>query len=251
MRILLTNDDGIDAPGLAALEKAVRSHHPDALIFVVAPLEAHSGCGHRVTVDRPLEIHPRAPGRWAVAGTPADCTRVARARLVEEIDLVIAGINEGGNLGVDIFMSGTVAAAREASLLGIPAVALSQYYDRETGIDWDRTTAWARHALEHVSESHRLPGAVKRSATCPPAPLLNINFPRLPAGASLPPIIDCPMDDHPLHVDFQPDPEAGAGDSSSERVTYVGDYHSRPRAPETDVSVCMGGAIALSQLTPG
>ena len=128
IKILLTNDDGIDAPGLEALAVAAACLGGEAV--VVAPAEPHSGCGHRVTTGRPLRVDELAPGRFCVHGTPADCVRLALARLAPDIGLVLAGINAGGNLGADIHHSGTVAAAREAALHGRVAVAASHYHRR-------------------------------------------------------------------------------------------------------------------------
>lgn len=249
MRILLTNDDGIEAPGIRALESTAQSLFPDAKIFTVAPMEAQSGCGHRVTVEHPIQVHQKDHNSWAVDGTPADCTRIALAELVPEADLVFAGINEGGNMGVDIFMSGTVAAAREAAFMGIPAIALSQYYDRETGIDWDRTISWSESCLQSLINEKKIleQSPIDRSPTCPPAPLFNINFPRHPRSLPIPDHVFCQVDNHPLLIDYKPkDLEDPARPSS---FHYIGDYHQRPRSPDADVSVCMSGRIAITQLT--
>jgi hypothetical protein len=117
MKLLLTNDDGIDAPGLAALAAAAEQLGE---AVVVAPLEGHSGCGHRVTTDEELTILGRGVSRFAVDGTPADCVRVALHSLAPEASHVLAGINAGGNLGADVWISGTVAAVREAVWLLAP-----------------------------------------------------------------------------------------------------------------------------------
>src|SRR5438876_445357 len=135
MRLILTNDDGISAPGLGALlAAAVRLGDP----VVAAPTDALSGCSHRVTTSGPIHITQPEPGRYAVAGTPADCVRVALHTLAPDAAWVLSGINEGGNLGADVWHSGTVAAVREAVLHGWPGVALSQYHRRGRPIDWDR-----------------------------------------------------------------------------------------------------------------
>ena len=120
MRLLLTNDDGIDAPGLAALERVAALLGE---VSVVAPLGHFSGCSHQVTTHRPLRVEGRGERRWAVAGWPADCTRVALRGLGVEADWVLSGINAGGNMWADVYISGTVAAVREAALLGRPGVA--------------------------------------------------------------------------------------------------------------------------------
>src|SRR6516162_8079498 len=107
MKFLLTNDDGIDAEGLAALAEAAA---PLGTIVCVAPDSHHSGCGHRVTTDRPLRVRPLGDNRWSLDGTPADCVRVALAHVAPDVDWVLSGVNHGSNLGVDVFHSGTVAA---------------------------------------------------------------------------------------------------------------------------------------------
>lgn len=117
MHILVTNDDGIDAPGLAALVEVARSLGE---VTIVAPHCHRSGCSHAATSDQSLHLVERGPRHFALCGTPVDCVRVALLHLDPRIELVLSGINDGGNLGVDVLMSGTVAAAREAALLGRP-----------------------------------------------------------------------------------------------------------------------------------
>ncbi len=114
MHFLLTNDDGIDAPGLAALEAAVRSL-PGAQVSIVAPDSERSLCGHRVTTHQPIYVSPRGEGRYSTSGTPADCVRVALFGLGIRPDFVLSGVNAGGNMGQDLPISGTTASAREAA----------------------------------------------------------------------------------------------------------------------------------------
>src|SRR5436853_363994 len=139
MQFLLTNDDGIDAQRLAALAAAAEALGP---AIWIAPHTHLSGCGHRVTTDQPIRLIPRGHERWAIDGTPADCVRVALAKLAPEVDWVLAGMNHGGNLGADVYHSGTVAAVREAAYHGKPAIAFSQYRKRGQEIDWDRARSW-------------------------------------------------------------------------------------------------------------
>src|SRR5262245_38934404 len=124
LELLLTNDDGIDAPGIEALHQAVEGL---GRCLVVAPDSARSGAGHSVTTKEPILVRRIREGWHALAGTPADCTRVALTQLATRTDWVLAGINRGGNLGADTYISGTVAAAREAAFLGRPSMAISQY----------------------------------------------------------------------------------------------------------------------------
>src|SRR6516165_2608443 len=139
MRILLTNDDGIDAPGLEALHKAALELGEPV---VIAPVATLSGCSHRVTTDGPIRLKERGHGRFAIEGTPADCVRIGLHGVATDTAWVLAGINHGGNLGADVWHSGTVAAVREAVLHGLPGIALSQYRLRGEETDWRRTAAW-------------------------------------------------------------------------------------------------------------
>ncbi|MDQ3333363.1 MAG: 5'/3'-nucleotidase SurE, partial [Planctomycetota bacterium] len=111
MKFLLTNDDGIDAPGLALLREVVAER---AEPIVVAPDRHLSGCAHRVVTEEDLVLDDRGDGRFALNGTPADCVRVGLLHVCSDAAWVLSGVNDGGNLGVDTFLSGTVAAAREA-----------------------------------------------------------------------------------------------------------------------------------------
>ena len=149
MHILLTNDDGITAPGLAALEAAVASW---ATVTVVAPHQQYSGCGHRVTNHESLRVEQLGDRRYKVYGTPADCTRLGLAELAVDARWVVSGINDGGNLGVDVVMSGTVAAVREAVWMGKPGIAISQYARRDRPRNWSRSQQMAERVLQHLWE---------------------------------------------------------------------------------------------------
>ena len=116
-RILVSNDDGIDAPGLQALREAAEQFGE---VTVVAPEAGLSGCSHQVTTDQPLRISLRELGRFSINGMPADCVRVGLQHLQPDTAWVLSGINAGGNLGADVHYSGTVAAVREAVLHGWP-----------------------------------------------------------------------------------------------------------------------------------
>jgi len=225
MRFLLTNDDGIGAPGLDALTAVARllGH-----AHVVAPVAPYSQCSHQVTTHRPVRLTEHGPHTYAVEGWPADCVRVALRGLELPADWVLSGINAGGNLGADVHLSGTVAAAREAALLGKPAVAFSHYKRRDCEYDWTRTARWAHALLLDLLARPREP-------LC----LWNVNFPHLDAGAADPEVVFCPVDPHPLPVSYRRD---------GDLFQYRGDYHSRPRVAGADVEVCFGGRIAVSRL---
>jgi 5'-nucleotidase len=123
MIILLSNDDGINSDGLTALEESLKDV---ADIYTVAPDRAQSSMSHALTLHRPLRVHELAPRRLSVDGTPVDCVKLALTGLLPvRPDLVVSGINKGPNLGDDIIYSGTVSAAIEGALLGIPAIAVS------------------------------------------------------------------------------------------------------------------------------
>ena len=130
MRILLTNDDGVDAPGLVALEAIARQLSDD--IWIVAPSEEQSGAGHSLTLTRPVRLHKHGERRFAVSGTPTDSVMMALREVMPDApDIILSGVNRGANLGDDITYSGTVSAAIEGALAGIRAIAFSQVYARE------------------------------------------------------------------------------------------------------------------------
>jgi len=175
MNVLVTNDDGIDAPGLAALAEAARAF---GQVWVVAPRHEQSGVGHGVTLSRPLRLsRVEREGRLfghAVSGTPADCVKVAvTASLVPRPGLVLSGVNFGRNAGIHLFYSGTVAAAIEAAMLGVPSAAVSVDFADSP----DFTTA-AQVACEVIGPM------VRRWADGGEAPqALNVNVPALPRGS--------------------------------------------------------------------
>lgn len=229
MIALLTNDDGIDAEGLASL-RAVASRFFDE-IWVVAPREQQSQIGHRVTTDTPIGYESRGERCYAIAGTPADCVRVAWSTLLPvRPDWVLSGINHGGNLGRhDLSISGTVAAVREAALAGIPAIAFSHYLLRGHRVDWAAAAGRAGRVLAALLEE-------------PPGEghFWNVNLPHLVAGESEPQAVHCEPERQPLQVRYEKH-EAG-------QLVYTGDYHERPRIDGSDVAVCFGGDIAVSRV---
>jgi 5'-nucleotidase len=228
MRLLLTNDDGIDAPGLAALLRAAQLLGE---AVVVAPAAAQSGCGHRVTTDAPFRIAVRRPGQFAVDGTPGDCVRAGLHHVTPEVDWVLAGINAGGNLGADVYHSGTVAAAREAALHGKPAIALSHYRRRGLDFQWELATVRVLPLLRELMAQPWTPGT-----------FWNVNLPHLGPGAAEPEVVFCPLDSQPLPLSFRRD---------GDWLHYDGNYHARRRDPGADVEVCFSGGIAVTRLCLG
>jgi len=168
MRILLSNDDGYFAPGLAALAEGLA---PLGSITVVAPERDRSGASNSLTLDRPLAIHRAHNGFWYVNGTPTDCVHMAVTGFLDfEPDVVVSGINTGSNMGDDTLYSGTVAAATEGYLLGIPSIAVSL-----VGSSFEHFDTAARVAKELVER-------MERAAFGAPV-LLNVNVPDVPYEA--------------------------------------------------------------------
>ena len=128
MRILLTNDDGINAPGLVVLEKIARQLSDD--VTIVAPELDQSGVSHSFSLNDPLRLRKVRPNVFAVKGTPTDCVLMGVRHVLKGVtpDLVLSGVNHGQNVGEDVTYSGTIAGAMEGTLLGIPSIALSQAY---------------------------------------------------------------------------------------------------------------------------
>ncbi|HUK10250.1 MAG TPA: 5'/3'-nucleotidase SurE [Stellaceae bacterium] len=169
-RILVTNDDGIEAKGLKLLFKIARTFSQD--VWVVAPELEQSGASHSLTLHRPLRVRQRGPRRFVVDGTPTDCVLLAVNRLLSDKrpSLVLSGINAGANLGEDVTYSGTVAAAMEAILLGVPAIALSMQAIDRGKIRWETAEAYAAKVIRRLV-----------AAPWAPNTLINVNFPDLPA----------------------------------------------------------------------
>jgi 5'-nucleotidase len=174
MRILLTNDDGIRAPGLEVLERIARTFSDE--IWLVAPAEEQSGAGHSLTLTVPVRLRKLGERRFAVTGTPTDAVMMGLANIMKDSrpDLILSGVNRGANLGEDVTYSGTVSAAMEGALAGIPSIALSQCYPREgmgDTVPFAAAEAWADKVLRPLIET---PMASRT--------LVNVNFPALPPG---------------------------------------------------------------------
>jgi 5'-nucleotidase len=166
LRILVTNDDGIHAPGLKVLERIALSLSKD--VWVVAPEYEQSGASHSLTLSDPLRVRQISKRRFAVRGTPTDCVMMAVHKLLENgpPDLVLSGVNRGSNLGEDVTYSGTVAAAMEGTLLRIPSIALSQQLTPGAPVKW-------------ATSEHHGPKVIARliGAGWPADVLINVNFP--------------------------------------------------------------------------
>lgn len=171
MRILLTNDDGIHAPGLEVLEAIARTLSDD--IWIVAPSEEQSGAGHSLTLSRPVRLRKHADRRFSVSGTPTDAVMMA-LQVVEgglKPDLILSGVNRGANLAEDVTYSGTVSAAMEGTLAGYRSIALSQVYAREgmgDTVPFAAAEAFGAKVLQPLLD-----------APLAPRTLVNINFPAI------------------------------------------------------------------------
>ena len=227
MKFLITNDDGFDGPGLAALYNALT---PLGDVRVSAPAVCHSAKGHAVNTHSNIVIEHRAVEPFGdidiVSASPADCVRVGLCAPGADVpDFVIAGINTGANLGVDLFYSGTAAAAREAAILGIPSLALSRYMRPGVEINWDRL---AEHATRVISE------LIADDLRLPAGQFWNVNFPAIDG------------DDHPAGIQFAPQgtlshdigfqqvaAESGNGKTV---LQYTGDFRARGLSGQCDVS---------------
>ena len=170
-QVLVCNDDGINAPGLKLLEKVLTSLARE--VWVAAPETEQSAVSHSLTLRRPLRIRKLSARHFALDGTPTDCVLMGIKEIMKSTppDLVVSGVNRGGNLGEDVTYSGTVAAAMEGTLLGVPSVALSQVYADGHPVKWATAEKWTAKVLKKLTAESWLPGV-----------LINVNFPDVTAG---------------------------------------------------------------------
>jgi 5'-nucleotidase len=232
MRILLSNDDGIDAHGFKVLENIAAALSDD--VWVAAPETEQSGAGHSLTLVRPLRVRHINERRLAIDGTPTDCVMLALNGLYSEVkpDLLLSGVNRGSNLADDVTYSGTIAAAMEATLLGVPAIALSQHYEDPDDISWD------------TAETHA-PALIRRlvDAGWPSDVLINLNFPAVASDAV-------------EGVEVARQGRFKVGDMLSERIDprgrpyyWIGETRNdRESQPGTDTDAVYRGAIAVTPL---
>ncbi len=227
MRILISNDDGYLAPGINALAEALQ---PIAEIVVVAPDSNRSGASNSLTLDRPLSVQQAANGFYFVNGTPTDCVHVALTGLLDHVpDLVVSGINNGPNMGDDTLYSGTVAAATEGYLFGVPAIAFSQ-----GSYGWANIDAAARVARELVERYLEL---LERPY------LLNVNIPALPYDQL------GPLTPTRLGRRHQAEPVVKALDPRGREIYWIGPPGACKDAGEgTDFHAVANGCVSLTPL---
>ena len=231
-RILITNDDGIHAPGLGVLLEVAQSLAEE--VWVVAPDNDQSGISHALSLHHPLRVSRYGGRRYSVSGTPADCVAMAVCQLMDHPpQLLLSGINHGANLGVETVFSGTVGAAMAGLLLGIPSIALSQTFTRRETIRWETARQLAGGVIR------QLLAAGWDSTAC-----LNVNFPDVPADQAL-----------PMEITSQ-----GTGRMESLQITGRTDLreqgyfwlsidrHDRPDEDGTETAVIAKGGISVTPL---
>ena len=236
MRILLTNDDGIHAEGLAILERIAARLSDD--VWVVAPEVEQSGASRALTLSAPLRVRKMGERRFAVSGTPTDCVMLAVEELmtVSPPDLVLSGVNRGHNVAEDVTMSGTVAGAIQGMALGVPAIALSQamtYFQEGHPIHWETAESYA-------------PGIIARllEAGWPKDVILNINFPnRPPAEVSAVEVTRQGLREiHNMKVERR-------SDLAGRDYYWMGFAGRKPALAEgTDLAAVLGGRISVTPL---
>ncbi|MFO0838754.1 MAG: 5'/3'-nucleotidase SurE [Phycisphaerae bacterium] len=231
MRILITNDDGILAPGIEALYQSIRNLGE---VEVVAPETAQSAMGHAITVRAPMAVHRIHVNNvfygWSVDGRPADCVKLAMVELLKQRpDFVLSGINAGCNTGINVLYSGTVAGAVEAAFFGVPSMAISLELSDE--MDFHAAGRIARAVFQSYAESRPIAG------TC-----LNVNIPALdrglPRGVRCCPQSTVPMDDH----------YRSEVDERNRRLYWLDGRMPEEHSTNTDLAVMRGGYVAVTPL---
>lgn len=231
-RILVTNDDGIGAHGIRLLARIARSLSRD--VWVVAPETEQSAASHSLTVRTPLRVHKLGPRRFAVNGTPTDCVLIAVGQIMADRapDIVLSGINHGGNLADDISHSGTVAAARQAAVMGIRGLAFSQVTQPDHPVKW-------------ATAEHFAPGIVRRLAATPWGAdvLVNVNFPdRVPGTVT-------GIEVTRQGRRFRREMITEAFDPFGEPYYWIGSpRHEKPGRGNTDLDASLRGAVTVTPL---
>jgi len=231
-RILISNDDGITAPGIAVLEKIALSLTSD--VWVVAPETEQSAVAHSLTIRRPLRVRKVSERHFAVDGTPTDSVLLGVRQVMRDgpPTLVLSGVNRGGNMGDDVTYSGTVAAAMEGTLLGLPSIALSQVINPGRPIQWETVAAHGADVIRKVTSV-----GWRRNV------LININFPDV-------------APEEVTGIEITRQGKRKIGDEIAERVDPRGDpyvwigaqRHEEKGTEGTDLEAAYRGAIAVTPL---
>jgi len=232
LRILISNDDGINAPGIKVLERIAHALSKD--VWVVAPEHEQSAAGHSLTIRRPLRVRQVSRRRFAVDGTPTDSVLLGVNHVLKgkRPDLVLSGVNRGSNLGEDVTYSGTVAAAMEGTILGIPSIALSQYITHPHPVKWGTTEHWAPEVIRRL-----LAMGWSRNV------LMNVNFPDIIASAV-------------TGIEIARQGKRKLGDNILERAdprgepyVWIGSQRAEERnTPGTDIEAVCRGAVTVTPL---
>lgn len=232
-RVLISNDDGIHAPGLQLLESVMQ--HLAEEVWVVAPETEQSAASHSLTMRRPLYVRQVQERRYIVDGTPTDCVLLAVHKVMagHPPDLILSGINRGANMGEDAAYSGTVAAAMEGTLLGFRSVALSLYYLDTAAVQWPTAECWTADVLHRLANM-RWPRDV----------LMNVNFPDVPSDAVI-----------GIEVTRQGRRKIGGAivegrDPRGETYYWIGAGRQEDRGRKgTDLEAVTRGAVSVTPLT--
>jgi 5'-nucleotidase len=231
MKVLLSNDDGVHAPGIRSLYHEIHSIHQTTLI---APLEERSTTGHSLSLDKPLRLERLEPNIYGCSGYPGDCVLIGLGHVLKEArpDVVISGINRGANLGQDLYYSGTVAAAREAAFHRVPALAVSLVLtDLKDEHRYESASTFIRWCLE--MEIHKY---------CSPMTLININVPNL----ELKSIKGCKL----TQIGFRRYSEeihARIDARGRDYFWIAGHYEGYEPRPESDCHAVHEGYVAITQ----
>jgi 5'-nucleotidase len=231
-RILVTNDDGIHAPGIALLERIARQLSSD--VWVVAPETEQSAASHSLTVHNPVRLKKYDEKRYSVTGTPTDCVLMAKNIVMSKDSpptLVLSGINRGSNVGDDIGYSGTVAGAMEACVLGIPAIALSQFFDDVEDVYWGTAEHFAADIIKKLC-----------TTGWPSASFINLNFPAC-APDKVKGINCAPQGkrDHAVNIHLKSDPK-------SKPYYWIGGDRDNAAPAHTDIHALEQGYITITPL---
>ncbi len=243
MRILITNDDGINAPGLKVLETiATEIAGPEGEVWTVAPAFEQSGVGHCISYTRPMMMAELAPRRFAAEGTPADCVLAGLGEVMEERpDLILSGVNRGNNAAENALYSGTLGGAMEGALQGLPAIALSQFLGPRTqDLDdmFEASAAWGVRVVKALIDS------APWQETADYRLFYNVNFPPVPAAEV--------KGIRAATQGWRPDTFFGTEPTTSphgRRYIWVkGGPQHKPTAPGTDAAANLEGYVSVTPM---
>ncbi len=236
LRVLVTNDDGIDAPGLEILANAARNLAPEVEVWVVAPLLEQSGAAQSLTMINPVRIHPFGERRFAVSGTPADCVIIALQQIMKDgaPDVVLSGVNAGINIGFDVNLSGTLGGAFTSLMYNVPSIGISMKRGEHKDVRWETAEALLPALLSGLLEK----GWDKGHS-------LSINIPNLPFEK-----ITGTRWTHPSHG-LTPPFATKPGKDLREREyfwIYPSHHPKTDAAPESDAAALQQGFVSISVL---